>query len=91
MTLWDKLEEIRSNHLNQEVEFQLFYNDFKITDFIPLPSLRLALSLDILELPSTDYIIEDITKENAQIKALTRYIKVHIKKGNLNNDVKRLN
>lgn len=80
MTLWDKLEEIRRNHLNQEVEYQLFYNNFKITDFIPLPSLRMTLSLDILELPSTDYIIEDITKENTQIKALTRYIKVHIKK-----------
>lgn len=82
MTLWDKLEEIRRNHLYQEVEFQLFYNDFKITDFIPLPSLRMTISLDILELPSTEYIIEDITKENAQIKAPTRYIKVHIKKEN---------
>lgn len=80
MILWDKLEEIRRNHLNQEVEYQLFYNNFKITDFIPLPSLRMTISLDILELPSTEYIIEDITKENAHIKAPTRYIKVHIKR-----------
>lgn len=80
MILWDKLEEIRRNNLNQEVEFQLFYNDFKITDFIPLSSLSMTISLDILELPSTKYIIEDTTKENKQIKAPIRYVKVHIKK-----------
>lgn len=90
MTLWDKLEEIRRKHLNQEVEYQLFYNDFKITDFIPLPQLRMTISLDVLELPSANYVIEDITKENTQIKAPTRYIKVHIKKEVLNNDVKRV-
>ena len=35
MTLWDKLEEIRTEHLDQEVAVQLFYNDFKITDCLP--------------------------------------------------------
>ena len=80
MTLWDKIEEIRKEHLNQEIEYQLFYNNFKITDSIPLSSFRMNISLDILELPSTKYIIEDITKENEQMKALIRYVKVHIKK-----------
>lgn len=80
MTLWDKIEEIRKEYLCQEVEFQLFYNNFKITDSIPLASFRMNISLDILELPSTKYIIEDITKENNQIKAAIRYVKVHIKK-----------
>ena len=80
MTLWDTLEEIRKEHLNQEIEFQLFYNNFKITDSIPLASFRMNISLDILELPSTKYIIEDRTKENEQIKAPIRYVKVNIKK-----------
>lgn len=80
MILWDKIEEIRKEHLNQEIEYQLFYNNFKITDSIPLSSFRMNISLDILELPSTKYIIEDITKENEQIKASIRYVKVHIKK-----------
>lgn len=81
MTLWDTLEEIRREHLDQEVEYQIFYNGFKITDSIILPSFRMNISLDILELPSTMYIIEDNTKENNQIKASIRYVKVHIKKG----------
>lgn len=80
MTLWDKIEEIRKEHLEQEIEYQLFYNNFKITDSIPLSSFRMNVSLDILELPSTKYIIEDTTKENEQIKASIRYVKVHIKK-----------
>lgn len=80
MNLWDKIEEIRKEYLCQEVEFQLFYINFKITDSIPLASFRMNISLDILELPSTKYIIEDITKENEQIKAPIRYVKVHIKK-----------
>ena len=57
-----------------------FYNNFKITDLIPMSSFRMNISLDILELPSTKYIIEDTTKENEQIKAPIRYVKVHIKK-----------
>lgn len=80
MSLWDKLEEIRKEHLDQEIEYQLFYNNFKITDSIPMSSFRMNISLDILELPSTKYIIEDRTKENEQIKAPIRYVKVHIKK-----------
>lgn len=80
MTLWDKIEEIRKEHLDEEIEYQLFYNNFKITDLMPLSSFRMNISLDILELPSTKYIIEDITKENEQIKATIRYVKVHIKK-----------
>lgn len=80
MTLWDKLEEIRTEHLDQEVAVQLFYNDFKITDCLPYPSFRMNISLDILELSSTKYIIEDMTVENEQIKAPIRYINVNIKK-----------
>ena len=38
------------------------------------------ISLDILELPSTKYNIEDNTKETEQIKAPIRYVKVNIKK-----------
>lgn len=80
MILWDQLEEIRKEYLNQEVEYQLFYNNFKITESLPLPSFRINISRDILKLPSTKYIIEDTTKENEQIKAPIRYVKVHIKK-----------
>lgn len=80
MILWDKIEEIKKEHLYQEIEIQLFYNAFKITDWMPLSIFIMNISLDILELPSTKYIIEDITKENEQIKAPIRYVKVHIKK-----------
>lgn len=80
MTLWDKLEEIRTTYLEQEIEVQLFYNNFKITDSIPFPSFRMNISLDILNLQSTNYIIEDKTVENTVIKAPIRYILVHIKK-----------
>lgn len=80
MTLWDTLEEIRKEHLDQEIEVQLFYNGFKITDCIAFPSFRMNISLDILELPSSKFFIEDLTKENSQIKAPLRYINVHIRK-----------
>lgn len=80
MILWDKIDEIREEHLYQEIEIQLFYNNFKITDWIPVSSFVMNVSLDILELPSTKYDIEDITKETEQIKAPIRYVKVNIKK-----------
>lgn len=80
MTLWDKLDKIRKDHLDQEIEIQLFYNDYKITDCIPFASFRMNISLDILELYECKYIIEDKTVENEQIKAPIRYINVHIKK-----------
>ena len=83
MTLWERIEEIRKNNLEQEVEYQLFYNNFKITDSIPLASFRMNISLDILKLPSSKYIIKDRTVENTQIKAPIRYIYIHIKKGEL--------
>lgn len=80
MILWDKIDEIREEYLYQEIEIQLFYNNFKITDWIPVLSFVMNVSLDILELPSTKYDIEDITKETEQIKAPIRYVKVNIKK-----------
>lgn len=80
MILWDKIEEIRKDNLYQEIEIQLFYNNFKITDWIPVSNFIMNISLDILELPSTKYIIEDTTKETEQIKASIRYVKVNIKK-----------
>lgn len=80
MTLWDTIEEIRKEHLDQEVEFQLFYNNFKITDTIPLASFRMNISLDILELTSNKFLIIDKTVERHLIKAPIRYIEVHIKK-----------
>ncbi len=80
MILWDKIDEIREEYLYQEIEIQLFYNNFKITDWIPVSSFVMNVSLDILELPSTKYDIEDITKETEQIKAPIRYVKVNIKK-----------
>lgn len=80
MILWDKIDEIREEYLDQEIEIQLFYNNFKITDWIPVSSFVMNVSLDILELPSTKYDIEDITKETEQIKAPIRYVKVNIKK-----------
>lgn len=80
MILWDKIHSIREEYLYQEIEIQLFYNNFKITDWIPVSSFVMNVSLDILELPSTKYDIEDITKETEQIKAPIRYVKVNIKK-----------
>lgn len=80
MILWDKIDEIREEYLYQEIEIQLFYNNFKITDWVPLSIFVMNISLDILELPSTKYIIEDTTKETEQIKAPIRYVKVNIKK-----------
>lgn len=80
MILWDKIDKIREEYLYQEIEIQLFYNNFKITDWIPVSSFVMNVSRDILELPSTKYIIEDTTKETEQIKAPIRYVKVNIKK-----------
>ena len=80
MTLWDKLEKIRMEHLEEEINVQLFYNNFKITDCILFPSFRMVISLDILNLPSTKYDIEDRTVETTEIKAPIRYIDIHIKK-----------
>ena len=80
MILWDKIEEIKKEYLYQEIEIQLFYNAFKITDWMPLSIFIMNISLDILELPSTKYNIEDTTKETEQIKAPIRYVKVNIKK-----------
>lgn len=56
MILWDKIDEIREEHLYQEIEIQLFYNNFKITDWVPVSIFVMNISLDILELPSTKYI-----------------------------------
>lgn len=80
MNLWDMIEEIKKEHLYQEIEIQLFYNAFKITDWMPMSIFIMNISLDILELPSTKYIIEDTIKETEQIKAPIRYLKVYIKK-----------
>ena len=39
------------------------------------------MSLDILELNHHEYIIEDKTIENKQVKSLIKYIQVIVKKG----------
>lgn len=74
MTLWDKLEHIRKETTNQEIDIILFYNNIPITDRMDLASFRLNISLFILDLDEEQYeIIEPV--KFSQMKYLDIYLK----------------
>lgn len=75
MTLWDKLEYIRKETTDQEIDIILFYNNIPITDRMDLASFRLNISLFILDLDEEQYeIIESV--KFSQMK----YLDIHLKK-----------
>lgn len=75
MTLWDKLEYIRKETTDQEIDIILFYNNIPITDRMDLASFRLNISLFILDLDEEQYeIIEPV--KFSQMK----YLDIHLKK-----------
>lgn len=74
MTLWDKLEHIRKENTNQEIDIILLYNNIPITDRMDLASFRLNISLFILDLDEEQYeIIEPV--KFSQMKYLDIYLK----------------
>ena len=77
MTLWDKLEHIRKETTNQEINIILFYNNIPITDRMDLASFRLNISLFILDLDEEQYeIIEPV--KFSQMKYLDIYLKKEV-------------
>lgn len=77
MTLWDKLEHIRKETTNQEIDIILFYNNIPITDRMDLASFRLNISLFILDLDEEQYeIIEPV--KFSQMKYLDIYLKKEV-------------
>lgn len=82
MILWDELEEIKEKSIENEqnLEIQLLFNGYKVTSFLEYNEFILNISLDILELDHNEYIIEDKTIENKQIKSLIKNIQVTVKK-----------
>ena len=83
MNLWAELEEIKEKSIENEqsLEIRLLINNLKITSFIEYNAFIYTMSLDILELFHNEYIIEDKTIENEQVKSPIRYIQVTVKKG----------
>lgn len=83
MILWDELEEIKEKCIENEqnLEIQLLFNGYKVTSFLEYNEFILNISLDILELYYNEYIIEDTTIENKQVKSPIKYIQVTVKKG----------
>lgn len=83
MILWDELEEIKEKCIENEqnLEIQLLFNGYKVTSFLEYNEFILNISLDILELYYNEYIIEDKTIENKQVKSPIKYIQVTVKKG----------
>lgn len=83
MILWDQLEEIKEKSIEKEqsLQIRLLINNLKITTFIDYNAFIYTMSLDILELNHHEYIIEDKTIENKQVKSLIKYIQVIVKKG----------
>lgn len=82
MILWDQLEEIKEKSIENEqsLQIRLLINNLKITTFIDYNAFIYTMSLDILELNHHEYIIEDKTIENKQVKSLIKYIQVIVKK-----------
>lgn len=82
MILWDELEEIKEKCIENEqnLEIQLLFNGYKVTSFLEYNEFILNISLDILELYYNEYIIEDKTIENKQVKSPIKYIQVTVKK-----------
>lgn len=86
MTLWDKLEHIRKETTNQEIDIILFYNNIPITDRMDLASFRLNISLFILDLDEEQYeIIEPV--KFSQMK----YLDIYLKKEVFEYDIREIN
>lgn len=75
MTLWDKLEYIRREAIEQEIEIKLFYNNSPITDRMDLASFRIYISLFILEVDEEHFEI----KEPAE-SSIMKYLDIYLKK-----------
>lgn len=75
MTLWDKLEYIRKETTEQEIDIMLFYNNIPITDRMDLASFRLNISLFILDLEENQYEIKEPNKFSQM-----RYLDIYLKK-----------
>lgn len=75
MTLWDKLEYIRKETTEQEIDIMLFYNNCPITDRMDLASFRLNISLFILDLEENLYEIREPLKFSRM-----KYLDVYLKK-----------
>jgi len=82
MTLWSELEQLFEESIkkDQNLEIQLLFNKCKITSFLDYNYFVYTTSLDILELHHNEYIIEDKTIENKQVKSPIKYIQVTVKK-----------
>lgn len=77
MILWDKLEQIRKETPEQEIEIKLFYNNKPITDRMDLASVGLYISLFILEVDEELFeIIEPV--RFSQSKKLNIYLKKEV-------------
>lgn len=74
MILWDKLEHIRKETTEQEIEIKLFYNNSPITDRMDLASFRIYISLFILELDEEHFEIKEPV-EFSSMKYLDIYLK----------------
>lgn len=75
MTLWDKLEHIRKETTEQEIDIMLFYNNIPITDRMDLATFRLNISLFILDLEEEQYEIKEPIKFSQM-----RYLDVYLNK-----------
>lgn len=75
MNLWDKLEHIRKETTEQEIDIMLFYNNCPITDRMDLASFRLNISLFILDLEENLYEIREPLKFSRM-----KYLDVYLKK-----------
>ena len=81
MILWDKLEEIRKEHVEQEIEIIIYYNKHRITDYMPYSTFHMNIALDILNMEVDKQVeVIDKTIENENIKVYIRNIFVNIKK-----------
>lgn len=77
MTLWDRLENIRREAFEQEIEIKLFYNNSPITDRMDLASFRIYISLFILELDEEHFEIKE-PAEFSIMKNLDIYLKKEV-------------
>lgn len=74
MNLWDKLEHIRKETTDQEIDIKLFYCNIPITDRMDLATFRLYISLFILDLDEQLFEITEPVKF-CQSKKLNVYLK----------------
>lgn len=59
MTLWDKLDRINKKSKNT-IDVKLIINNLCVTEWISYDTLVLAMSIDILSLDESEYILEEL-------------------------------